>query len=80
MCVPCARDSGSHEGRRHVRGGRAKPRCVVYVAALTKIRCNPPLAAFYKRRRERGKQPEVALVVMRKPVSRADTLLRANRP
>ena len=78
--APCARDSGAHEGRRHVRGGRAQPRCVVYMAALTAIRCNPPLAAFYKRLRERGKQPKVALVaVMRKLVSLADALLRANR-
>ena len=27
-------------------GGRAEPRCVVYMAALAAIRCNPPLAAF----------------------------------
>ena len=78
--APCARDSGAHEGRRHVRGGRAEPRCVVYMAALTAIRCNPPLAAFYKRLRERGKLPKVALVaVMRKLVSLADALLRENR-
>ena len=78
--APCARDSGSHEGRRHVRGGRAQPRCVVYMAALAAIRCNPPLAAFYKRLRDRGKQAKVALVaVMRKLVSLADALLRADR-
>ena len=78
--APCARDSGSREGRRHVRGGRTEPRCVVYMAAVSAIRCNPPLAAFYKRLRERGKQPKLALVaVMRKLVSLADALLRANR-
>ena len=78
--APCARDSGAREGHRHVRGGRAAPRCVVYMAALCAIRCNPPLAAFYKRLRERGKQPKVALVaVMRKLVNLADALLRANR-
>ena len=61
-------------------GGRTEPRCVVYMAALTAIRCNPPLAAFYKRLRERGELPKVALVaVMRKLVSLADALLRANR-
>ncbi len=78
--APCARDSGSHEGRRHVRGGRSAPRCVVYMAAVAAIRCNPPLAAFYKRLRERGKQPKMALVaVMRKLVCLADALLRENR-
>ena len=50
------------------RGGRAEPRC------------NPPLAAFYRRLRERGKLPEVALVaVMCKLVALAGALLRANR-
>ena len=78
--APCARDSGSHEGRRHVRGGRAEPRSALYMAALTVIRRNPPLAAFYKRLRDRGKQPKLALVaVMRKLVALADALLRANR-
>ncbi len=78
--APCARDSGSHEGRRHVRGGRAAPRCALYMAAVAAIRCNPPLAAFYKRLRERGKQAKVALVaVMRKLVTLADALLRADR-
>ena len=41
--APCARDSGSREGRRHVRGGRAEPRCALYMAAVSAIRCNPPL-------------------------------------
>ena len=65
-----ARDSGSQEGRRHVRGGRAAPRSALYMAALTATRYNPPLAAFYKRLRDRGKQPKLAL---------ADAPLRADR-
>ena len=71
--APCARDSGSHVGR-------AEPRNALYMAALTAIRRNPPLATFYKRLRDRGKQPKLALVaVMRKLVALADALLRANR-
>ena len=78
--APCARDSGSSVGRRHVRGGRAEPRSALYMAALTATRRNPPLAAFYKRLRDRGKQPKLALVaVMRKLVALADALLRADR-
>ena len=74
--APRDRDSGSTEGRRHVRGGRAEPRSALYMAALTATRYNPPLAAFYKRLRDRGKQPKLALVaVMRKLVA----LLRADR-
>ena len=78
--APCARDSGSSVGRRHVRGGRAEPRSALYMAALTATRRNPPLAAFYQRLRDRGKQPKLALVaVMRKLVALADALLRADR-
>ena len=78
--APCARDSGSSVGRRHVRGGRAQPRSALYMAALTATRYNPPLAAFYKHLRDRGKQPKLALVaVMRKLVALADALLRADR-
>ena len=78
--APCARDSGSSVGRRHVRGGRAEPRSALYMAALTATRRNPPLAAFYQRLRDRGKQPKLALVaVMRKLVALADALLHADR-
>ena len=53
--APCGRGGGSQEGRRHVRGGRANPRNALYMAALIAVRRNPPLAAFYKRLRDRGK-------------------------
>ena len=50
------------------------------MAALTATRYNPPLAVYYKRLRDRGKQPKLALVaVMRKLVALADALLRADR-
>ena len=78
--APWARDNGSSVGRRHVRAGRAEPRSALYMAALTAIRRNRHLAAFYKRLRDRGKQPKLALVaVVRKLVAPADALLRANR-
>ena len=52
---------------------RAEPRNVLYVGTRTAIRHNPPLAAFYKRVRDRGNQPKLALVaVMRKLVALAD--------
>ena len=77
QCRPCARDSGSSVGRRHVL---AEPRSALYMAALTANRRNPPLAAFYKHLRDRGKQPKQArFAVMRKLVAPADALLRANR-
>ena len=52
---------------------RAQPRSALYMAALTAIRRNTPLAAFYKHLRDCGKQPKLALAaVMRKLVALAD--------
>ena len=40
--APCACDSGSSVGRRHVRGGRAEPRSALYMAALTRSAVTRP--------------------------------------
>ena len=39
-------DSGLFKGKRRIRGGRADLRSVLYMAALTAIRCNPIIKAF----------------------------------
>jgi transposase len=59
---PLQRESGtSIRGRPHVgRGGNARLRTVVSMAALSASRCNPPIEAFYTRLRERGKAGKVA--------------------
>ena len=78
--APYACDSGQHQGRRHVRGGRCDPRRALFMAALAAIRSNPPLRDFYRRLRELGKEHKVALVaVMRKLIVLANTLLRQDR-
>ena len=78
--APWANDSGKHQGRRHVRGGRAAPRRAMYMAALAAIRFNPPQRDFYRRLREAGKEHNVALVaVMRKLVVLANVLLQQDR-
>jgi transposase len=78
--APFADDSGDATGQRHIRGGRAGPRRALYWAALSAARHNPDLSAFYKRLRERGKKPKLALTaVMRKLVILANTLLKENR-
>lgn len=65
--APLARDSGAHQGQRHIGGGRAPVRRALYMAALTASRCNPTLKAFYQQLCQRGKKPKVALTaVMRK--------------
>lgn len=78
--APFADDSGNTDGQRHIKGGRAHPRRALYWAALTASRHNPDLARFYRRLREKGKKPKVALTaVMRKIVILANTLVRENR-
>lgn len=78
--APVACDSGDKTGQRHIRGGRAHLRTPLYMAALAAARCNPELAAFYKRLRANGKAPKVALTaLMRKLVVLANTLVRNDR-
>lgn len=79
--APIACDSGERTGERHIKGGRPTVRTALYMAALSAARRNPDLAAFYKRLRNAGKKPKVALVaVMRKLAILANTLIRNDRP
>ena len=74
--APFDRDSGQTRGTRRVRGGRQHVRNVLYMAALSAVRCNPDLREFYGRLCAACKQFKVAIVaVMRKLV----TLLHQNR-
>ena len=59
---PLQRESGtSIRGRPHVgRGGNARLRTVLYMAALSASRHNPCMQVFYTRLRERGKAGKVA--------------------
>ena len=78
--APIARDSGHTSGQRSIQGGRKAVRNALYMAALAAARHNPDLAAFYKRLRDKGKKPKVALTaVMRKLVVLANTLLKQDR-
>jgi len=58
--APFDDDSGQRRGERHIKGGRAKIRHVLYMAALSAMRCNPPIAACAKRLE--GKKPKVIIV------------------
>ncbi|HEY9133078.1 MAG TPA: IS110 family transposase [Dyella sp.] len=65
--APLARDSGYQRGQRVIWGGRAVVRQVLYMAALSAIRCEPCLRKFYEGLRERGKAGKVAIIAtMRK--------------
>ena len=78
--APFDRDSGQTRGTRRIRGGRQPVRNVLYMAALSAVRCNPDLREFYERLCAAGKQFKVAIVaVMRKLVTLLNALLHQNR-
>jgi transposase len=65
--APYPRDSGMFKGTRRIRGGRISIRCMLYMATLSAIRCNPVIKAHYTQLRARGKLFKVAMVAcMRK--------------
>ena len=49
--APFARDSGRSHGTRHIRGGRQRPRNVLYMAALSAAMHNPDLQRVFLRLR-----------------------------
>jgi transposase len=78
--APVNHDSGAHRGERHIAGGRASVRCAIYMATLSAVRHEPSIQAFYRRLRDNGKRPKVALVAaMRKLVTLLNTLLQRNQ-
>jgi transposase len=75
--APFNRDSGRFRGRRHIFGGRSDVRSVLYMAALSGIRYNPVLKAFYDRLIAKGKLPKVALTAcMRKLLTILNAIIR----
>jgi transposase len=65
--APLNRDSGTMRGRRTIWGGRATVRASLYMAALVASKRNAVIRTFYRRLRNAGKAPKVALVAcMRK--------------
>ena len=79
--APFARDSGRRHGARHIRGGRQRPRNVLYMAALSAAMHNPDLQRVFLRLKAAGKNHKVAIVaIMRKLIVLANVLLRDARP
>ena len=65
--APLNRDSGQQRGSRHIYGGRARLRSVLYMAALTATRHNPVIKEFYERLCANQKPFKVAITAcMRK--------------
>ena len=65
--APHARDSGKWHGKRTTRGGRARVRATLYMAALVATKHNLVIKTFYRRLLSAGKEKKVALTAcMRK--------------
>ncbi|MFP5485522.1 MAG: IS110 family transposase [Gammaproteobacteria bacterium] len=77
--APLNHDSGKMRGRRSVWGGRADVRSALYMAALSAVRFDPTIKAFYERLRVAGKPAKVALVAcMRKMLSILNAVIKSN--
>jgi transposase len=75
--APLNDDSGKQSNKRFIQGGRKRPRCALYMPALTASRHNPVLKEFYLRLLKAGKLKKVALTaVMRKLLICLNALLR----
>lgn len=75
--APYNRDSGSMNGKRRIKGGRAPIRTVLYMAMLSAIQCNPIMKRFYKRLVAEGKHKKVALTAcMRKMMTILNAMIR----
>jgi transposase len=79
--APFARDSGQYKGLRFISGGRARPRRMLYLAALAAKRWDPTLKAFAEGLLARGKPPKLVIVaIMRKLVEAANLVLSRRQP
>jgi transposase len=75
--APFNNDSGKRCGKRSIWGGRAEVRAVLYMAAVTAVRWNDVLGAFFRRLVAAGKPKKVALTaVMRKLLIRLNAMMR----
>lgn len=78
--APYDRDSGKSTGKRVIFAGRAAIRCVLYMATLSAIRCNPVIRPFAQRLRAAGKYPKVVITAcMRKLLTILNAIARDNR-
>ncbi|WP_442505216.1 IS110 family transposase [Novipirellula sp. SH528] len=74
---PMAKQSGTKDGKRMVRGGRQSVRCALYMAALSARQYDERLKAFYTRLRKQGKPYKLAMIAcVRKLLSTLNQMVR----
>ena len=76
---PCDHESGRFQGTRRCRGGRAHPRKLLYMAAVSAIRCHVACQALYDRLTAKGRERKVALVAVTRKLLTLVNALRDNR-
>jgi transposase len=62
--APLAQDSGRHQGRRSIRGGRASVRDLLFIVASVAGRHEPDFIAFRQRLAAAGKPPKVVRIAL----------------
>lgn len=62
--APLARDSGKHQGKRAIRGGRASVRDILFIVASVVGRHEPDFIAFRQRLCAAGKPPKVVRIAL----------------
>lgn len=79
--APFDRDTGQFKGQRFIAGGRARPRRMLYLAALSAKRFDPGLKAFAQRLADAGKPAKrIIVAVMRKLIEAANLVLARGQP
>jgi transposase len=79
--APVSNDSGKRTGRLHTpKRYSRRLRRVMYMSALTAIRCDPHSKAYYQRKRDQGKRPIPATICLaRRRTNVLYALIRDNR-
>jgi len=79
--APFNTDSGKRSGERHIWGGRAQVRAVLYMATCAAARHNAVIRALYQRLLAAGKRKKVALVAcMRKLLTVCNAVVSSGTP
>lgn len=77
---PYAHDSGKMKGKRCIWGGRSAVRAALYMAAMSAVRYNPTIQAFFEKLRSKGKAFKVAMTAcVRKLVTILNAMVRDNK-
>ncbi|HZC89960.1 MAG TPA: transposase, partial [Mycobacterium sp.] len=79
--APVPRDSGKRTGRLHTpKRYSRRLRRVMYMSALTAIRCDPQSRAYYQSKRDEGKQSiQATICLARRRTNVLYALIRDNR-